>query len=524
MELLGRRQIFCDEQVIDESNILRVLDKAFTIHEKNRAEILYLSEYAKGKQPILKRKKQIRPEINEKIVDNMAAEILEFKLGYEFGSPITYVQRARNDIKSRRSLKSFLTGILTGRTQKESQAEDMRVASLNEMMVEECKAAKDLQLAKDVKTDGVGYRLVYPKKIKTGVSVFDLLVLNPENTFVVYSNDAYREPMLGVTYFQQDTGGTIFGCYTKSSYFEIVRGVIYDPMGRYTRDVPAPGQISVKTANVLGMVPIIEYINDYDRMGCFERVIPLIDALNTIDSDRVNDIAQHVQNLLWGDNIDIDREQYAKLREDGIIVTSSEQGRQATLKYLESVLNQSENQTLVDYVKQQILDITNTPSRSELSGGSTGSATNMSTGWMAAETDAKEKEQIWGASERRETAVVLRILQTSDEVDADMAKLSLSDIEIRFSRSKTYDLATKTNSLATLINTGIDPLRAIETVGLFTDPQQVTLDSAERIDRILFKIDEQDNTAQDSSDQSGDAGKQQPDITDQPSTKSVSDE
>lgn len=507
MELFGRKQIFCDKTNIDKTNILEVLGEAYAIHEQNRAEMLYLFEYVKGRQPILDREKQIRPEINEKIVDNMASEVLEFKLGYEFGSPISYVQRARKDIKSRNALFSFFKKLFTS---DESKKEDLRVSAINEMMVEECKVAKDLQLAKDVKTCGVGYRLILPKKIKTGVSVFDLLVLNPMNTFVVYSNDAYREPMLGVSYFPHRDGSVTFGCYTKTSYFKIEMGITKG-FEDWFEEQP----------NTLGMVPIVEYINDYDRMGCFERVIPLMDALNTIDSDRVNDIAQHVQNILWGDNVALDTEQYKKLRDDGMILTKSEQGRMATLKYLESVLNQSENQTLVDYVKQQILDITNTPSRSELSGGSTGSATNMSTGWMAAETDAKEKEQIWSASERRETAVILKIIKDSNEVDADIAELNLSDIEIKFSRSRTYDLATKCNSLSALIGIGIDPLRAIEVVGLFTDPQQVALDSAERIDRILFK----DNQTGTEDTSNGDPYKKnQPDMSDQPSKVSVADE
>lgn len=507
MELFGRKQIFCDKTNIDKTNILEVLGEAYAIHEQNRAEMLYLFEYVKGRQPILDRQKQIRPEINEKIVDNMASEILEFKLGYEFGSSISYVQRARKDIKSRNALFSFFKKLFTS---DESKKEDLRVSAINEMMVEECKAAKDLQLAKDVKTCGVGYRLILPKKIKTGVSVFDLLVLNPMNTFVVYSNDAYREPILGVSYFPHRDGSVTFGCYTKTSYFKIEMGITKG-FEDWFEEKP----------NTVGMVPIIEYINDYDRMGCFERVIPLMDALNTIDSDRVNDIAQHVQNILWGDNVALDTEQYKKLRDDGMILTKSEQGRTATLKYLESVLDQSENQTLVDYVKQQILDITNTPSRSELSGGSTGSATNMSTGWMAAETDAKEKEQIWSASERRETAVILKIIKDSDEVDADIAELNLSDIEIKFSRSRTYDLATKCNSLSALIGIGIDPLRAIEVVGLFTDPQQVALDSAERIDRILFK----DNQTETEDTSNGDPYKKnQPDMSDQPSKVSVADE
>lgn len=507
MELFGRRQIFCDKTNIDKTNILEVLGEAFAIHEQNRAEMLYLFEYVKGRQPILDREKQIRPEINEKIVDNMASEILEFKLGYEFGSTISYVQRARKDIKSRNALFSFFKKLFTS---DESKKEDLRVSAINEMMVEECKAAKDLMLAKDVKTCGVGYRLILPKKIKTGVSVFDLLVLNPMNTFVVYSNDAYREPILGVSYFPHRDGSITFGCYTKTSYFKIEMGTTKGFEDWFDEQ-----------PNTLGMVPIIEYINDYDRMGCFERVIPLMDALNTIDSDRVNDIAQHVQNILWGDNVALDSDQYAELRNQGLILTKSEQGRTATLKYLECVLNQSENQTLVDYVERKIEKIAHIPNRSELSGGSTGSATNMSTGWMNAETDAKEKEQIWSASERRETAVILKIIKDSNEVDADIAELNLSDIEIKFSRSRTYDLATKCNSLSALIRIGIDPLRAIEVVGLFTDPQQVALDSAERIDRILFK----DNQIGTEDSSNGDPYKKnQPDMSDQPSKVSVADE
>lgn len=507
MELFGRKQIFCDKTNIDKTNILEVLGEAYAIHEQNRAEMLYLFEYVKGRQPILDREKQIRPEINEKIVDNMASEILEFKLGYEFGSPISYVQRARKDIKSRNALFSFFKKLFTS---DESKKEDLRVSAINEMMVEECKAAKDLQLAKDVKTCGVGYRLILPKKIKTGVSVFDLLVLNPMNTFVVYSNDAYREPILGVSYFPHRDGSVTFGCYTKTSYFKIEMGITKG-FEDWFEEKP----------NTVGMVPIIEYINDYDRMGCFERVIPLMNALNTIDSDRVNDIAQHVQNILWGDNVALDTDQYEALRNQGLILTKSEQGRTATLKYLECVLNQSENQTLVDYVERKIEKIAHIPNRSELSGGSTGSATNMSTGWMDAETDAKSKEQIWMESERRETAIILKIIKDSNEVDADIAELNLSDIEIKFSRSRTYDLATKCNSLSALIGIGIDPLRAIEVVGLFTDPQQVALDSAERIDRILFK----DNQTGTEDTSNGDPYKKnQPDMSDQPSKVSVADE
>ena len=111
---------------------------------------------------------------------------------------------------------------------------------------------------------------------------------------------------------------------------------------------------------------------------------------------------------------------------------------------------------------------------------------SMSSGWMDAETDAKMKEYIYIASARQELAIMLRIIQISNEVPDDMGSLKLGDIDIKFSRSRTYDLATKVNSLVALIGAGIEPLRAIETVGLFTDPQQVMMDSIDRIDKILF--------------------------------------
>ena len=80
MELFGRKRIYTDEVVIDETNILSVLSDALITHMENRNDIAYLLRYEKGYQP-LKRKKTVRPEIDIKVVDNVASEITELKLG-----------------------------------------------------------------------------------------------------------------------------------------------------------------------------------------------------------------------------------------------------------------------------------------------------------------------------------------------------------------------------------------------------------------------------------------------------------
>ena len=204
MILKGRREIFTDERRITRENICDVFCEAFDVHLFNASEIKYLQEYEKGVQPILQRVKEVRPEINYKIVENHAAEITAFKVGYVFGSPISFVQRASVDLEGNRGT-----------------ADDMKISILNEMMYEEGKYAQDKALGKDISVCGVGYRIVLPKKVKTGVSAFHMLKLNPQTTFVVRFNDIYRNVAAAFSYVTLKDGTIRAGAYTDTTYFEL---------------------------------------------------------------------------------------------------------------------------------------------------------------------------------------------------------------------------------------------------------------------------------------------------------------
>lgn len=73
--LFGRTVITHDEVAFTDENICSVVDKVMNAHIKNRGEIDYLWDYYRGKQPILTRTKQVRPEICNRIVENRANEI-----------------------------------------------------------------------------------------------------------------------------------------------------------------------------------------------------------------------------------------------------------------------------------------------------------------------------------------------------------------------------------------------------------------------------------------------------------------
>ena len=465
MILKGRREIFTDVKEITKENISKVLADAFEVHLLNVAEIKYLQEYERGVQPILNRIKEVRPEINNKIVENHAAEITAFKVGYVFGSPITFVQRANVDTEGNNGEK-----------------DDKKLAILNEMMFEEGKSVQDQVIGKDISVCGVGYRIVLPKKVKEGVSAFNILRLNPLNTFVVKFNDIFKKNALGVSYIELKDDSYRVGAYSDKEYFELEG-----------KDFTSLKVISV-SKNRIG-IPVIEYKNDNERMGCFERVISLLDALNEATSDRLNGLEQFVQAILWMNNCEIDKEQMEQLKDKLGMLTKSEPGNPASVQYLTATLDQAQTQTLIDYLYEQILQIAGVPGREQSTGGNTGQAIMLSNGWQIAETHARSVEQTFAESEREMLKVVLKILSLTET--SEVATLKLSDIDVKFSRNRTDSLLVKTQGLMNQLQAGIHPLIAITNCGLYSDPQSVWNDSKSYMGKWLYDAEEDDVDAED---------------------------
>ena len=465
MVLRGRKEIFTDVAEITKENICKVIDEVFETHLLNASEIDYLQNYEKGKQPILDRVKEVRPEINIKAVENHAHEITSFKVGYVFGSPITYVQRASIDS--------------SGET---SKVDDKAIAILNEMMFEESKASKDKALGRDITICGLGYRIVLPRKERHGVSAVEILRLNPKTAFVVKHNGMRKEKLIGASYVETKDRVIKMGAYTKDAFYELER----DKAGFEIKSI-TPTRIGI---------PIVEYVNDEERMGSFERVIPLLDALNEATSDRLNGVAQFVQAILWMNNCEVDTEQMNQLKDKLGLLTKSEPGNPASVQYLTASLDQSQTQTLIDYLYEQILQIAGVPGREQSTGGNTGQAILLSNGWQIAETQAKNVEQTFSESEREMLGVILKICEQTEV--SEIAKLKLSDIDIKFSRNRTDSLLVKTQALANQLTAGIHPLVAITTCGLYSDPQGVWNDSKPYMGKWLYDAEEVDADVEDS--------------------------
>ena len=114
-----------------------------------------------------------------------------------------------------------------------------------------------------------------------------------------------------------------YGVYTKNRYFEI-----------------EGDKILVERENPMGVVPIVEYTFDEDRMGAFEKVIPLLDALNQTACDRQDSIEQFVQSILVILNSDLKEDELQNLPPNAILLLKSAmEGTNADAKLLTQALD-----------------------------------------------------------------------------------------------------------------------------------------------------------------------------------------
>jgi SPP1 family phage portal protein len=423
--MTGRRIIYTDVDEINDSNVVEVLKKAMETHDVNSGEIQYLYNYYKGNQPILGRKKDIRPEICNKIVENRANEIVSFEDSYLIGKPVQYVNRSGDD----------------------SCSDDLN--RLNDFMFLERKSARDKELVNWFHICGTGYRLVLPDSMgkEFESSPFKLYTLDPRYTFVVYHSGLGHKRMMGGTYVIKDDGKIVYSVYTRNMYYEIVDDKI------------------VKSApHTIGRVPIVEYPLNSARLGAFEIVLPLLDAINEVASNRLDGIEQFIQALMILKGVDIESEDFKLLKELGGLKIPLEGG----VEYLVQELNQGHTQTVVDDLYQSVLTICGMPNRNGGSSTSdTGSAVIMRDGWSDAEARAQGTEDMFKESEAEVLCIVIYISNTFAGLN-----LKASGVEPRFTRRNYENIQAKSQVLTTMLqNNKVHPRLAFEYCGMFIDPE-----------------------------------------------------
>lgn len=491
----GRTKILCDEKEVTDQNVTTILSEALAIHQRNSKEIDYLYNYRKGTQPILDRTKEVRPEICNKIVENRADEIVSFKTGYLCGEPLQYVSRGSTADVS------------------------VEIGKLNDKMLLCGKSALDKDLAEWMYTCGTGYRMVMPNskyilseivpKLNNRATNFsedeapyEVYTLDPRYAFVVYNSGLGEKPLMSVKYVVQrdsiinNTFKTVYSVWTDTKYYEISSASMS----------PELNLSKEPTEFKLGRNPITEYPLNNARIGAFEPVLSILDAINTVQSNRIDGVEQFIQSLVLLYNCEIDDAAAKNLRSAGLVKLKSTGDIKSDLKILSEQLDQSQTQTLIDYMYQTVLCIVGMPNRNGgTSTSDTGAAVQLRDGWQGAEARAKTDELSFRESERKFLKTVLDIIRRTVGTS-----LVLSDIDIKFTRRNYENIQGKAQVFVSLVQSGYCDLEeAFIISGISPDPSASAQRGQARHESLIKeqhaeKAEQQSATQDDTSLMKGD--------------------
>ena len=457
----GRKIIKTDAEVITRDNLLNELTNALTVHRQNVSDIKYLYDYYRGVQDVLYKVKPVRPEINNKVTVNVANEIVSFKVGYLVGEPIQYISTEDAD-------------------KVEKVMEE--VAKLNKGMNTIGKHKLDKELIEWMMICGTGYRYIASEKNED--VPFNLYTLDPRNTTIVYSSGIKQEPIFAFTSYLRE-GTTIeapnvntglytmeiYEVFTPTTYFKVVDGKIVKEENHY-----------------LGTIPIIEYSANKARLGAFEVVLPLLNALNAAYSDRMDAVAQYVNSFLKFINCDVDEDAVNMLKQFGAIKIVSEKDMPADVELISQEMSQDQTQTLIDSIKMEILTITGLPNRSGGTGSTsdTGKATIYRDGFNDALARARDTETEFKASENKMLKVLLKLCKANNYCD-----LKVQDIQPDFTIHNYDDIQSKAQVLIALLqNDKVHPKLAFTSSGLFVDPESAYKMSMEHYEEVKKENEE----------------------------------
>lgn len=429
----GRKTAYTGVAQITTENVVQVLSDTIGTHNRNRMMINYLYRYYKGDQPILYREKLVRPEVNNRVVENHALEVVKFKAGQIYGEPIQYV------CKKKKADKKI----------------NEQVDLLNDYLDEANADARNIQLGIYQSAVGTAYKAILREDDWTKDSdlpPFRIFIPYPGDVYIVYSRSTGKA-MLSVQILKDEENQQYYLCYSSNQYFKIKNG-----------------QVTVSGINGFDGIPIIEYPNNHDRLSDVEIAITAFDAINKYQSDRLNGVEQFVQAFMKFKNCEIDENEFLKMVKLGAIsVKDAGNGVQSDVDLMTAELNQSESQVAKDDIYNNMLIVEAMPNRQSNTGGDTGNAVYLRNGWDFAERDAKLVEAFTKEAEKASTRIILNIIRkTSNDI-----KISTRDFDVKITRNPTDNMLVKAQALDYLFKNKIHPLIALITCGLFSDPQKV---------------------------------------------------
>lgn len=313
-----------DENNLDKNMILTLVRK----HESMVGRLVKNKEYYEGHHAILSKKRDKDGAPNAKVVCNHCKDIADTATGYFMGNQITYTNSGDQDIEP--LLISF----------DEANVDDV-----------------DADNALDMSIYGAGYEYVYAKE---GEAIPTSKNISPISTFIVVDDSIEENELFGVYYYKKKNSAKDTYTYVatvSTAHLTYVLNILDSDSDISQKVTEEPVE------HFFGEPQIIEYLNNKEGIGDFEQQIPLIDAYNTLMSDRIIDKEQFIDAVLvlygaiLGDDEEETTEAQKKLRENKLL----ELPEDAKAEYLSRQMDESGAEVLRKAIKEDIYNFSHVP-------------------------------------------------------------------------------------------------------------------------------------------------------------------
>lgn len=321
-----KRLFTCNKQAF-ESNVSETVAKYIKKHQGLVAEYQTLQNYYLGKHAILNVKKD-DGKPNAKIVVNKAKYIVDTFNGYAFSKPIKQTHEEEH-------IAEFITEFNNRNDQDDNNAEIAKLTSIF----------------------GHAFELLYQDEEAQTCTTYE----TPINCFIVYDDTVQQKPLFAVRYSKggtddkKQTSGTI---YTTNEIIEFVEDTV---------------KLTDSQDHYFGNVPVIEYLENAERMGAYETVISMIDAYNSTISEKCNDVSYFADaflKILGGKPLTV--EELVKIRDSRVLQIPNEtpDAQKVEVDFLTRPSSDGTQENLLDRLEREIFAVSMIANISDESFGS----------------------------------------------------------------------------------------------------------------------------------------------------------
>lgn len=468
---------------IDTDKVLipKIIVETRSLHEFNKSLYITDEKYYYNDTNIKFKEKTQQPTINNKVSINYPQIAVTTIDGYCFSEPMS--------VSSRNATKSA----------------QLQIQALKDAMKNDNYGQKTKQVTQKSGIYSIGYKLITnptEEDKRNGQFFKSYSTLDPKNTYMVYENTIEQDESCCINYYTKKFYDKQTGQFTNSAIIYTVwtkwhKWEFYKAAGQWYN---IPYSTNIDGLNIefdaepygtaTGLIPVVPYIRKNDLTNDFELGYPIIDAINTLASTRIDAVQQVVDYLLVLRDIDTSGQALAEIQKsikNGILSFRSipRASVQPSVSKLEMTLDQTQNQTLQDYLCKELEEVLCIPSRETRgSSGDTGLAVESRAGYRSLENIAGEVTSNAIYAENKCLELILAIGR--GYADCPYRDLELSDIQINSNRNRAENLSVSTTAYSTMKAAGMSDRLALDKSGLSND----SLSDAE--ENLRYQVEQAD--------------------------------